>query len=182
MKIFILPVTLFIAMVMNTAQADLYLEMAFEGGGDTLIPTNTGDEISAGGGLKFAVGIQNPVNAEGTTSIRLSLGYLFDNIDADNGEADFETYTFDALYAIQSGPHTFGIGGTIHIEPEYKDNIENLQPLTLQFDDAFGVVFQYGYHFAHGLEFGARLTNIDYEIGNTSFNAGSFGIFLSNGF
>lgn len=182
MKKLILPVALFGLMSMQLAQADLYVEIAFEGGGDDLIGTNTGEEISAGGGLKFAAGIQNSVNAEGTASIRLSLGYLFDDIDAVNGSADFETFTFDALYAIHSGAHTFGIGGTMHIEPEYRDNVSGFLPLNIQFDDAFGLVLQYGYQVAHSLEFGARLTSIDYEAGNSSIDAGSFGIYLSNGF
>lgn len=39
--------------------ADLYFELAVEGGGDTLIGTNIGDNISAGSGVKLALGVQN---------------------------------------------------------------------------------------------------------------------------
>lgn len=182
MKKIILPVSLLCIMSVQIVQADLYVEIAFEGGGDDLIGTNTGDELSAGGGVKIAAGVQNTVNEEGTASIRLSVGYLFDDIDAANGSADIDTMTFDAIYAIHSGPHTFGFGATMHIEPEYKDNVSGFVPLNIQFDDAYGVVLQYGYHITHGLEFGARLTNMDYESRNISINADSFGIYLSNGF
>lgn len=182
MKLLPLILTLFCLTFFSTARADLYLEMAFEGGGDDLIGTNTGEDISAGGGIKFAIGVQNPVNEQGTASIRLSLGYLFDDINAANGDAEIETFTFDALYAVHSGPHTFGFGGTYHIEPEYSDNVTGFQPLTIQFDDAFGVLLQYGYHFIHGLELGVRISSLDYKDGNDSYDAGSFGIFISNGF
>jgi hypothetical protein len=167
---------------MSPVNADLYLELAIEGGGEDLIGSTTGDVISAGGGIKFAGGIQNPINNDGTASIRLSLGYLFDSIDAFNGNADLDTLTFDALYLVHSGPHTFGFGGTMHMDPEYTDNVAGFSPLKIEFDDAFGVVLQYGYHFVPGLEVGLRLTEIDYESGATSIDAGSFGIFISNGF
>ena len=182
MKILTLIITLCSLSFVNPALADLYLEMAFEGGGDDLIGTNTGDDISAGGGIKFAIGVQNPVNYAGNASIRLSLGYLFDDIDAANGDAEIETFTFDALYAVNSGPHTFGFGGTLHIEPEYRDNVIGFPRERIQFDDALGVLLQYGYHFTHGLELGVRLSSLDYEAGNTSYDAGGFGIFISNGF
>lgn len=180
MKLLALVLTLYSFSSISAVYADLYVEAAFEGGGDVLSETNIGTEVSAGGGVKFSLGIQNPVNAEETASIRLSLGYLFDDIDADNGDADFETFTFDALYAIGSGPHTFGIGGTVHIEPEFTR--VGFQPAHIQYEDAFGVFFQYGYQFTPGFELGARITSIDYESNGVVDDAGSFGIFISNGF
>jgi len=170
------------AVLISPAQADLYLELGLEGGGDDLIGTNTGETISAGGGIKFAAGIQNPVNDDGTASIRLSLGYLFDSIDAINGNADLDTLTFDALYMIHSGPHSLGVGGTMHMSPKYSDNVAGFRPLRIEFDDAVGALLQYGYHPIPGMEIGVRISNIDYENSAGSIDASSFGLFISNGF
>ncbi len=166
----------------SSSRADLYLELGFENGGDELIGTNTGEEISAGGGLKFAGGIQNPLNDEGTASLRLAVGYLFDNINADNGEADIDTLTFDVTYLMNSGPHSFGVGPTIHLAPEYTDNVAGFPPLRVEFDDAIGLVLQYGYHPVPGFEIGFRFSDIEYENNGDSLDASSFGVFISNGF
>ena len=166
----------------STAHADLYVEGAFEGGGDDLAGTTAGDDISAGGGLKFAIGVQNPVNEEGTAAIRLAVGYLFDSVDAVNGEAEVDTLTFDAVYVINSGPHSFGVGGTMHMSPEYSDDIVGLSPLKVEFDDAVGLLLQYGYQVTPNMELGVRVTDLEYETGSVKFDAGSFGLYLSNGF
>lgn len=179
MKLFTLILALISFSAFNTVNADLYLETAVESGGDELIGTDTDEEISAGGGVKFAIGIQNPVNADETASIRLSLGKLIDYIDATNGEAEFDAYTFDALYLIHSGPHSIGIGGTMHMNPEYSDTVDGFRPLKVQFDDAYGVMFQYAYQFRFGLGLGLRLTNIDYEDGVNTIDASSLGAVVS---
>ena len=173
---------LLLSLFVSTADAAFYFEMALEGGGDELIGTNTSDEINAGGGVKFAVGTSNWINAEETSAIRLTVGYMFDNIDASNGDADFETLTFDAVWLTTSGPHAFGIGGTLHMSPEYKDDVDGFAPLKVEFDDAYGVVLQYAYQVTPGIEFGARLTEIDYEANNAEVDAGGFGLYLSAGF
>ena len=40
----------------STAQAELYIELGFNAGGDDLAQTTAGDSVSAGGGIKFAAG------------------------------------------------------------------------------------------------------------------------------
>ena len=166
----------------NTARADLYLEISAEAGGDELISTNTTDSISAGGGIKLAIGVQTPVNYDGSTLIRLSAGYLFDNILAYNGEADFSAVTFDAMLINYLGPHALGVGLTTHLSPEYSDDVIGYNPEFIEYDDALGVVLQYSFQFRNGLELGARITDLTYESGSIKQDAGSIGIFLSNGF
>ena len=182
MKKSVVTLVLLSCLAIFPVQADFYAEMSLEGGGDDIIGTTSGETISAGGGLKFALGIQNPINDAGSASIRLVLGYLFDSIDAANGDAEIDTLTFDAMYIIHSAAHSFGLGATMHLSPEYSDNIAGFAPLKIEFDDAFGVVFQYGYHFIPGLEIGVRLSDLDYEAGNARIDAGSFGFYISNGF
>ena len=182
MKALKLLMALFSLSFMQSAVADLYLEMSVEGGGDKLIDTNTTDQINAGGGVKFAAGINNWINDDETTGIRLTVGYMFDSIEASNGDADFDTLTFDAMLIKQSGPHVLGFGGTMHMSPEYKDDVDGFAPLKVEFDDAYGVVVQYGYQFVPGIELGAKLTKIEYEANNSEVDADSFGLFISAGF
>ncbi|MCP4074829.1 MAG: hypothetical protein GY744_01415 [Gammaproteobacteria bacterium] len=166
----------------NTVSADLYLELAAEAGGQKLIDSNTVDSITAGGGIKFAIGFQNPVNEKTKTSIRFSVGYLSDSIFADNGQADFNTVTLDAMVIKKAGAHSFGFGATMHMLPEYSDYVIGYRPEKIEYDDALGFVFQYGYQFVPGLNLGLRYTDITYQVSGFRQDAGSLGIFVSSGF
>lgn len=174
----LLPVILLLS---SNAYAELYFELAIEGGGETLVETTSVDEINAGSGIKFAAGVQNVISEDGRT-LSLSLGYLFDSIDARNGTADFDTLTFDAIYSIPSVNHRFGFGLSYHIGPTYKDDVDGFARFKADFDDALGFALQYGYALGSGFQLGARYTLMDYEINNVTVDADSFGIFLSNGF
>lgn len=164
----------------SVAHADLYMELGVEGGSQELIATSSGDNLYSGGGVKFAVGMQNYVSPY--TSIRLTLGYLGDSVDAINGSAEMDTLTFDALYLMNSGPHTFGIGPTVHMNPSYRDNVSGYTPVNIEFDDAVGVMFQYGYKLVPGFEVGARVTSIEYRNNTATLDADSIGVYISNGF
>ncbi len=167
-------------LAMPLAQADLYVELGAESGSKELIATSNGDNIYSGGGVKVAAGVQNYINYD--TSIRLTLGYLGDSVDATNGHAAINTVTFDALYLVNSGLHTFGIGPTVHMSPSYHDNVSGYTPVDIEFDNAVGLMFQYGYKLVPGIEIGARVTNIEYVNNATTLDASSFGVYLSNGF
>jgi hypothetical protein len=175
-----IAVILVTLLVMPIAQADLYVELGVESGSEELISTTSGDNLYSGGGVKLAAGIQNYINDD--ASIRLTLGYLGDSVDAVNGRAEMDTVTFDALYLINSGPHTFGIGPTYHMNPTYHDNVSGYAPVDIEFDNAVGLIFQYGYKIIPGIEIGARVTNIEYVNNATTLDASSFGVYLSNGF
>ncbi len=166
----------------TAAQAELYFELGLESGGDELVLTDSGETLNSGGGFKLAAGTQNPLNDDGSTSLRLVLGYLFDSIDASNGKADIDTVTFDALVLMDSGPHRLGFGPTLHFAPRYRDDVDGFAPVDIEFDDAVGITVQYAYRFIEGLEIGLRLTDLEYENASTRLDAGSFGVYLSNGF
>jgi hypothetical protein len=174
----VLPILLLLSF---NLQAEIYFELDLEGGGDTLIGTTSGQDINVGGGVKFAAGVVNQVGDNGE-SLSLSLGYMFDNIDAINGTAEIDTLTFDAIYSIQRDRHRFGIGASYHMGPTYEDDIFGFSPLKFEFDDALGLILQYGYAAFPGFYIGARFTEMDYEVSGLSLDASSFGIFLSNGF
>ena len=167
------------ALMASPASAELYLEAAFESGGDDLRTTSSGDSVTAGGGIKGAIGIQNRIGD--TSSLRLALGYMFDSVDASNGTADISTLTLDAVFAHSIGPHTFGVGATMHMGPEYTEDSVFIST-TVDFDDAVGLLLQYGYHFTPGMEVGVRYTDLTYEINSFKFDAASIGIYISNGF
>lgn len=175
-----IAVILVALMSTTLAQAELYMELGAESGSHELVSTTSGDNLYSGGGIKLAVGTQNYMSPY--TSMRLSLGYLGDSVNAANGYADIDTVTFDALYLMNAGPHTFGIGPTVHINPTYRDNVSGYAPVKIEFDNAVGIMFQYGYKLVPGFEIGARVSNINYKNNATSLDAGSVGVYLSNGF
>ena len=174
-------VTTILLIVASTAQAELYLELGYEGGGDTLISTTAGEDVNAGGGINYVIGVQNEVGENGR-SVSLSLGYMIQSMDASNGTAEINTITFDAIYSIPMDSHQFGVGASYHINPTYKDDLDGFSPLKIEFDNALGLVLQYSYAFSPRLQIGARITEMDYEVNGLSLDAGSFGIFISNGF
>jgi hypothetical protein len=165
----------------SSAQAELYMELNLEGGGDTLISTASGADIKAGGGINYVIGVQNEVGENGK-SVSLALGYMIQSMDVSNGSAEISTLTFDAIYSIPVDVHRFGIGASYHIGPTYKDNIVGLSPLKIDFDNALGLVLQYSYAYSPRFQIGARFTQMDYEVNGLSLDADSFGIFISNGF
>lgn len=178
MNKFIVTVILFT--LVSTAQARSYFEVGIESGGETLIESDD-YFLSAGGGFKFALGIQNEVGDYGD-SLSLALGYLGDSLDAENGSAEINALTFDAIYSIPIGNHRFGAGASYHIGPTYEEDLVGFSPVKIDFDDALGLVLQYGYKYSNGFQIVVRLTNMDYEVGALSLDASSLGIFLSNGF
>lgn len=171
------------------ALADPYFELALEVGGETFATASGGsnffsfdDDLNINGGVKFALGVQNSFGAGDRDSLSFAIGYLFDNIDADNGDAEFDTLTFDAIFLRRYEVHRLGGGISYHIGPEYEDDIDGFAPLELEFDDALGFLLQYAYAPGPGFQIGARFTFMEYESGGTDYDADSFGIFLSSGF
>ncbi len=161
--------------------AELYLEAALEGGGDTLARSSFDDEVNAGGGVKLAVGVQNWLDEAGTASLRFSVGYLWDDVSGSNGRVELDAMTFDAIYLINSGPHSFGVGAVWHASPRYRATVDGIAA-SVDFDDAIGPVLQYGYRFSPGLELGFRFSDLEYTGSGRRLEAGSFGVYLSNGF
>jgi hypothetical protein len=165
----------------------VYIEFSFENGGDTLISAEGSNEyfgsydrdLDVGGGGKLAIGVHNIFGENNDRSLILSLGYLQDSIDASNGDADYDTVTFDAIYGFHFNSHRLGIGATYHIGPEYKEDIDGFPSFTVEFDDAPGLIIQYTYAYTPAFQFGLRLTEMDYEVGDVTLDASSVGIFLA---
>ena len=168
--------------VSNHADADLYLEFAMEEGSQRMASSRQGPEINAGGGLKFAAGLQLPLGQHGSNSLRLVAGYLFDGFDEAIAEVDMDTMTVDAVLVVNRGPHAFGIGASHHLAPEYREQPAGFAAFTIEFDDTTGALVQYGYQFSPRMELGLRYLDMEYESSGTRIDASSVGVYLSNGF
>lgn len=180
MKHYITAVMLFLLPALG--QAELYFELALEGGGETLARTTSGFELTAGGGVKFAGGVKNRFGEDNNSTLSLALGYLTDSINASNGEGDLDSFTFDAIYGRMFEAHRLGVGLSYHIGPEYSDRVDGFGSSRIDFDDALGIIFQYGYALTPGFQLGARYTIMDYKTNAVSIDADSFGIYLATGF
>jgi len=173
----------------NTSTAGFYFEFGFEDGGDTLISSeaqfsygSTYDyekDLNVGGGGKLAIGVHNLLGEDSDRSLSFSLGYLQDSIDAGNGDADYDTFTFDAIYGFHFDSHRFGVGASYHIGPEYKADVDGFPSVKVEFDDALGVIIQYSYAFTPSFQLGLRLTEMDYEVHDVTLDAGSIGLFIA---
>ncbi len=163
------------------AAAEIYTEVGFELGGDTLARTSL-EDLDAGGGFKFALGWQQFIGGFEDVGFIFSLGYLFDYVTASNGEAESDAFVLELVYFRDFGPHRIGIGGSYHLNPDYEDDIDGFAPLKINFDDATGVLARYSYRFAESVEIGVRYTVMDYEFNGQSIDAGGFGFFLSGTF
>lgn len=174
-------VTAILLTLASAARAELYMEVGFQGGGDTLISMNSGEGLYTGGGFKFAIGVQNKVGKNGET-LSFSLGNLSEEIDSSNGTAEISTLSLDAIYSYRVINHRFGFGASYHIDPTYSNNIGGIPPSKIDFDDALGLILQYSYVRNSRFQIITRYTVMNYEASGISLDASSFGIFLSNGF
>ncbi len=167
-------------------EADIYFEVGLETGGETLGSTRR-EDLDAGGGIKLALGLKKYIGGFDDVGLVFSLGFLFDYIDASNGDAETDATVLELTYFRDLGPHRFGVGGSYHLNPQYEDDLVGLPRTKIDFDDAPGVFVRYGYVFisddaGQQAEIGIRYTVMDYEVGGESIDAGGFGIFVSGSF
>ena len=129
----------FLLLMPGIVKSEIYLEISLEGGGKTFATATRGnddfsfdEDLNIGGGFKFAAGVHNLVGENDRGSISLALGYLWDSIDAENGDAEFNAFTFDAIYNLRIKLHRIGIGATYHINPEYEDDIDGFAETNIE--------------------------------------------------
>jgi len=175
----ILVILLVSSMVYGTTRAEVYAELGFESGGDTLANVSH-DELSAGGGFKLALGLQKYIGGFDDVGLIFSLGYLFDQIAASNGEVESHAFVAEAIYFREFGPHRLGIGGSYHMNPRYREDVDGYAPLRIDFDNALGLVGRYGYVLEKTVELGIRYTLIDYKADGNSLDADSLGFYISS--
>lgn len=147
---------------------------------------DTVDEDLRGGDLiTFAAGLLTYLPRR-EWSIQTTIGYHFDEVDADNGDIRFERYPLEFIPFYNFGKHRAGAGLSYHLSP--KLNLKNIGGPKVTFDDALGWVVEYDYSFSGwaegGLIVGMRYLWIDYEVDKVngfpasgeSINGSHFGV------
>lgn len=163
---------------MPAIATDMFIEAGIHLGGDTLATASSGnydEKLKAGQLLSLAVGIHTELGE--AVQGRLSLGYKFDSVSADNGDATFDRFPIEALVMKRSGSFMFGGGLAYHLSPEYEFNVS--PSFTIEFDDAVGLVLAFDYNskgeFADDWFVGGRITLIDYEAQGITVDGNSIG-------
>lgn len=177
----------------STAHAEIepILTIGYEAGGDDLVTTTVTD-LSAGGGITLGAGAS--LSQPGSSmSYRVVLHYLFDKVEftSPDGEASVDALPLELGVFNSWERHEVGAGLSHHFSPSYEISSSNgFLNSSVDFNDATGLFLQYNYIFSQAetatyttdTYIGFKLTAIDYEIGNSSFDAGSFGIYLGSKF
>lgn len=161
---------------MPVAATDMFVEAGLHLGGDTIASTTANQDLKAGQLISLAVGVHSELAA--SVQGRLSLGYKFDTISANDGDASFSRFPIEALILQQSGNFMLGGGIAYHLSPEFEINSPGANG-TIEFDDALGFVLAFDYNskgkFAGDWYVGGRVTLIDYEVSGFSISGNSIG-------
>jgi hypothetical protein len=128
--------------------------------GGTTQDIDSGNGLSAGGG--FYHRISTSFGMKYTAALKVSFSA------ANNADVMKSVLPIDIVPYYQNGDHRFGLGLSHHLSP--KVDWDWLLPTT-NFDDATGVVFEYAWK---RLSF--SYTDIDYETGPMSIDAGHFSV------
>jgi hypothetical protein len=160
---------------------------AFTSGGDTLATAvdEDGDDVDlkAGGLIHLAAGYENRGETGG---MRITYGYKFDTLDADNGDAEITRYPLEVVaYKTFSERHNLGGGLVYEMSPEFEMDVSGFGG-SIEFDDATGFMLYYGYSLGNSFEWGLRYTDIEYEYQDSFFSftvdASNFGLYASTYF
>lgn len=142
-------------------------------GGDDLATAKTKDgdytEDVEGGGLVYVGGGINYRFDDTPFSMQGVLGYHFDFVDADNGDASFGRYFFDLVGSYQIGRHRLGLGATQHFNSEYEIDT-NREHRTDEFEDAIGLIIEYTYMASSHVGVSIRYTDIEYDFDSSNGN------------
>jgi len=168
-------------LVSGMSHAEVYFEVSIEAGGETLGSASNKD-LNIAGGFKLAIGIQRYIGGFEDVGLLFSVGYLSDEIDASNGTAETDATVLEFIYFRKFGPHRIGTGGTYHLNPQYKENLDGFAKTKINFDDSTGLLVRYSYTITEGLQAGVRYTIMDYEANGESLDASSIGLFFSSSF
>ena len=161
--------------------AEIYAELSVESGGETLASTSA-EDLNTAGGIKIALGFQRYIGGFDDVGILLSLGYLFNTIEASNGTIETDAMVLEFIYFRLFGPHRIGTGGSYHLNPGYEEDLDGFARRKINFDDSLGFVVRYSYTFTGGYQAGVRYTLIDYQANGENLDADSVGLFIASSF
>jgi len=132
-----------------------------------------------GGGLHLAVGFRSFIGDNKSETLSLALGYLWES----SFEEETSATTLETIYTQHYDLHRLGFGLSYHLDPRYEEEISDSNKVKLEFDDALGIVFKYGYIIRQpDWQLGVRYTIMDYKIDSEDVDASSLGIYVSKSF
>ncbi len=169
----------FLCILSYQVNAELYLGVGYEGGGEVIVDTN-GSDLNTGSGVVLNIGVESAFGTD--NRIRITFGLLKDSVDAYSGASlyNFETSAtvIEASLLTALKEHSFGIGFSMHKSPDFKVSV-NGTSAKLKFDDTSGFFALYEYQLSSGLIVGARYTIMDYTTNGETGDANSFGMNMS---
>ncbi len=145
-------------------------------GGETLVSTS-GEDLDAGGLLYFGGGVlHEPVNSD--LMYQFSVGYKFDTVEfsGPNGDSTVSVLPLDAVAFLKVDNLRLGVGLAYYLNPKWELCFDGSGCVTANFDDAIGLVLELRHQWTDILFWGARYTNVDYDIGSASADASNLRI------
>lgn len=145
-------------------------------GGDSLVDTTTAD-LNAGGLLYFGGGVLvEPANSD--LMYQFSVGYKFDSVEfsGPSGDSTVSVLPLDAVAFYKVDNLRLGAGLAYYLNPKYEFCFDFSGCTTTNFDDALGLVLEMRHQWTDILFWGARYTNVDYEVGSASLDASNLRI------
>lgn len=167
------------------------LQFGLGAGGDTLaefaFDDGSNEEIKAGSGLILGMSLQAPLTSATEMPVdgKIAFNYMFDTVDAENGDASFRRYPLDMLILSRVEKISFGGGLTYHLNPKLSIDAPGFNE-SYSFDSALGFKIEANYIFpsktAASYSLGLEYTSIDYDFEGTSFDGSGFNLMLKSSF
>ena len=157
-------------------EAKPFIIGGFAFGGKTLVNTS-GEDLDAGGLLYFGAGVLFEPN-NSNLMYQFSLGYKFDsvNFSGPSGDANVSVMPLDAVVFYKIDTMRLGAGLTYYLNPKYELCFDAGGCSTANFDDSLGLVMELRHQFTDIMFWGARYTNVEYDIGADSVDASNLRI------
>ena len=123
-----------------------------------------GENIKAGDFLNIGAGVEYSFSK--AWSVQANIGYFFDSDSADNADIEITRFVIESVpYYHINEKFKFGIGLTLHLNPEFKNDHTNIISSTTEYDNAAAAVFSLGYKVEQmNSWFELRYVPIDYSI------------------
>jgi hypothetical protein len=164
---------------LHAAEVRPLFKGGFDFGGDTIVTAvfvgGETESIKANEGFYIGGGV-SILNATRDIEMELSIAYKWALIDAENGDIDWTRVPLEALVFYRFPNVRLGGGLTLHLDPKLRGS-GVVGGLSVDFDDALGVVLQADYLFGDKVSIGVRYTNIKYDApGGASATGDGIGI------
>lgn len=119
-----------------------------------------GERFHAYAGLFYRHGLADGI----TYGVQADVGYLFDGLFAENGDASFSRIPLEVIPFIEYKWFRFGAGVTKHTNVELDVDLDAFGSGSVDFNDATGMVVIMEYMFNRKFTLGLRYVAIEYQL------------------